>query len=461
MSGLIFRMKKNFFLFILLCWSITLNAEDFIWFDSEGIKFFKIDLDNGNVYHKNLGKIDWEFQHKFKILNKTVVPILRDRQYFNINYGEKLYIFIPGLNFNIEIDFKEKTFLQNIFGKDKGFDFNTFYFQEGKEIYKLGGDGFWNIHSNLYRYSFQEKKWELLQTNGINPFGLNKLFTFIDEKKNKLITVENGAIGLFEPQYHRIFSLDLEKFEWKLEGYITDPRLNSFFTEKTNSKHRKINNKLFLKFQNDEVLIYDFLKNKLFKTNNPKIKSLVLIESYMQSENQISNWYLEGNNPHKIYSNARFHIISDEELLKDSLLMGKAYSNGKMISYYFLEYKTEIQVFLLILLSLVVLSVHLKIKKSKNYSYELDEFEKILNAIIRINKEISSEDLNKLLEIENKSQDTIRQYRAKFYKDFNQYLFKKFKIKDGLERLNDKTDKRYKSYKLKEELITAFNKNKL
>lgn len=439
--------------------SILLKGEEFVWLNPNEKTFYKIELENGQIFNREIGKSEWRFKESYKILNKEILPISRDRNHYYVNTENKLFVFIAGVNYNIEIDFLNKTFIQHYFGKDNGIDYLSYFFEHKGEVYKLGGNGFWNIHSKLYKYSFKDNQWELIRTKGESPYGVNKHSVFFDKENNRILAIGYHVKNKNHLNNSAIFSLDLNKLDWEIKGYISNEFLRGYFNAEFTTTAKKVNNKLLLETKASEYYIFDFINNSYYQSQNNRLNPINDLEFYLSSENLETNWYLIGSNPSNIFSNSTFFYLSDNALFEGAKLKGDFIKTTNLF-YLFNKYEFPfyLSIGLFSILIGLIITRKILVKKTK---LDSDEFEEILKKLVLGKNEIiSTELISNILNIENKSQDTIRQYRARFYKDFNEYLFKKYKIKEGLERLDDQTDKRYKSYKLKQEIIKAFKKKK-
>ena len=109
--------------------------------------------------------------------------------------------------------------------------FSGHFFEYKKELYLLGGYGYWRSNSLLTRFSFELRNWELVPTSGQAPkLGVNSGSFVLD---GDILTVFdfNHRVDDLDVKNNSLYSLNLDKMIWTKGGLLN----KMLFTENKKS----------------------------------------------------------------------------------------------------------------------------------------------------------------------------------------------------------------------------------
>ena len=116
-------------------------------------------------------------------------------------------------------------YLNGVFERiDESFAYRNQYsghfFEYKKELYLLGGYGYWQSNSLLIKFNFELRNWELVPTSGQMPkLGVNAGSFVLD---GNILTVFdfNQRVDDLDVKNNSLYSLDLDKMIWAREGLL-------------------------------------------------------------------------------------------------------------------------------------------------------------------------------------------------------------------------------------------------
>ena len=105
--------------------------------------------------------------------------------------------------------------------------FSGYFFEYKKELYLLGGYGYWKANSLLIKFNFEVRNWELVSALGQTPKnGINNGSFVLD--KNKLHVFDfYTLVDDLNVKNNSHYVLDLDQMLWKKEGALN----NTLFSE--------------------------------------------------------------------------------------------------------------------------------------------------------------------------------------------------------------------------------------
>lgn len=471
-------MKRVYHLFLILIIHFGANAQDdLVWVNNDQKIIFKLDINSAELYQAPVGKPYIKIQKlnlsispdlKNHILGPTKLIVVHGKSYINID-GKIL------LHFDLK-----KGFLKQLnFPKEFGESLNPLIFTYRDDLYRLGGEGFWGIHSLLYKFDFSKNTWINISIKGnYEPKGVKNQFASFDSKENK-IYIYFSEDAFFNDQLpfnissikKEISVLDLNTLEWSYLGETTD-LFNSFIPRINYEMQLFSHYGTFLDFK--YFYIFDFKENKILRYNGAMkgfFYSKLFLPTYDgKSVNKIF--------PMGLYSNSSikpeeliFVKYNWEEILKNSEYLGILYSKD-LIDFQ----SPQFHIFLILFFSLLLIYlIKSNSFKFKAFSYlKSQKIDQSVNPIlIQFLKNLlknapsntfDSNQINELLNIDSKAFDTQRQYRSKLIIEFNLFMKSIFKINNAIVRISDNNDKRFVIYQINPEifdnsLVQSFLKN--
>lgn len=234
----------------------------------------------------------------FKFIDPQAATLkTRGYQFFNIS--NNLFIYYSGSGLLYQLQNQEDsilTFKRIDDTEDFNYNISAFLFTNKKDIYNLGGYGFWKSTGTLRKYNSQDKEWDAVPINEeihipfakdlcwFNPT-TEKLFIPYQQIINTGLEIEND-----EDQFEkRVYQLDLKEKKWKKLGK-THP---DFFEIISKSKWHIPTEKGYLLSYNNKVYDIDFEENKILQFDSP---------SFAQTLERIGDTYLKYYYQGTIYS---------------------------------------------------------------------------------------------------------------------------------------------------------------
>ena len=158
---------------------------------------------------------------------------------------------------------------------------NNFLYKN--HLYSYGGYGFWKLNGLLRSFNFSDKEWDIVPAN---EEIISNGYNWMDHKEGKLYIpfqlFSNAGIKLPQnieaPRLYDSYCLDLNSMEWeKLGTYSTQAKIlvkdniviNTFLTTDNG----------FLYTIDDDVYIFDFIHNSIFKSNNTEFNQYMVRRS--------------------------------------------------------------------------------------------------------------------------------------------------------------------------------------
>ena len=101
--------------------------------------------------------------------------------------------------------------------------YGAHFFSNKENIYLIGGYGYWQTKSIITKFNFNSGDWELVNTKGQKPVGIDRGTYFVDNNKLYVFDFMSREINTQkEKRNENLYVLDLDSFEWKKLGVIND-----------------------------------------------------------------------------------------------------------------------------------------------------------------------------------------------------------------------------------------------
>ena len=240
---------KVFQIFLFLClsfsWLIGQNEGTKLYVKKDSISFYSFDKTGVNEYvileSKKLTKKHIKYSKPFPLELKSIAlealaPVVSEdgSVYFLYPGGGILFKYFDGSFERIDESFAHRN------------NFSGHFFEYKKELYLLGGYGYWKANSLLVKFNFEVRNWELVGALGQPPKnGINNGSFVLD--KNKLHVFDfYSRVQDLDVKNNNHYVLDLDQMIWKKEGAL--------------------NNMLFSKSKKEFELQIEF-KNSLLQKN--------------------------------------------------------------------------------------------------------------------------------------------------------------------------------------------------
>lgn len=281
---------------------------------------------------------------------------LKARKYQFFKVEKQLYIhFIgSGLLYQLQNPLDSTlTFKRIDDTEDYNYNIDAFLFTNKKDIYNLGGYGFWKTNGILRKYNNKDQEWDAVPTNQeihipflsqqtiagqISWFNPTTQFLYIPYQRIINSGLENEKDVIDQNTYR----LNLTKRKWENLGKTSD----AFYNILNKTRWSLVTETGLLICLDQKVYQINFEENSIKEISDPSIE---------QSLSRINNDYL------LYYQNQTVYSLNGKTWKYDSVLV----STNKFVKANFSIWQKNNQVVLL-LIPIVLLAVALTIRKSKN-----------------------------------------------------------------------------------------------
>ena len=237
---------KNLILLLFLSWasfSQTIENKDYLIIEGESLKYFYILTADGYYISELEGKNTFKEYSKEipKSLNvpfSTLIPLLHNDQTFLLYPGGGLlYTFSDGSIRRIDRSFPHRN------------QYGAHFFSYKENIFLIGGYGYWQTKSIITKFNFNSGDWEIINTIGQQPKGIDQGTYFMSNNKLYVFDfLSRDTNTQKEKRNENLYVLDLDNYEWKKLGVINDN------VELINIKNKRA--KRFFEF--DDRLIFSY-----------------------------------------------------------------------------------------------------------------------------------------------------------------------------------------------------------
>ena len=412
--------------------------------------------------------VDSQFTTQIHQQISNLIITMSDNELFLIDNGGGLVLKIDLNNYEIDRD-------DNSFTSMNKFGGNIFTLNE--DIYHFGGYGLYKSNSTLLKYNRKYKTWDEIVVIDKFPInaGISNARSLIWENKLFLIG-GNSTENQDETENNQLISYDFNNKSWKSHGILdfdinvnTVSSINNYFLiyDSELNKLKVLNIDLF------KVDTYN-INSEIEFDNGNDVRALIFNCSHLYTRSKqlgkvsdlksiplkdISINYFTGNTrtyQASVFKSYRFFDFVDLKSKENLILFKERKSRNEFI------------IPLILVLAILIINTFYrnynrdkKIIKQKTYSFEdgvlrfkttqisLDENSRLVLELLRINEEVSSNDIVALLVENGMSMD----YASKIKNKTIERLNEKFEFITGLEEkfiqtLKSREDKRIQIIRL-------------
>ncbi len=438
-------------LIILLFFSSTsfsqiIESDDFLILEGESPQYFYV-LTNSGYYLSELdGKNTFkeysdEIPKSLNVPLHTLIPLKHNFQtYLLYPGGGLLYSFSNGSINRIDRSFPHRN------------QYGAHFFSYKENIYLIGGYGYWQTKSIITKFNFNSGDWEIINTLGQQPVGLDQGTYFILGNKLYVFDFISREINTQrESRNKNLYVLDLENFTWKKLGVIND---------EIKPVNQVKGTKRFFKFENKLIFSY---------SNSPKFFVLDVENNSFQSFRDEILFY-KSSNQFVVKNNSLISPIKNTLTGKttiESFDVGNIYDFPTSEESYFYRDKEEFFEYvyfalLFLTILIIILSVYYK-KVSQTYivdentisisglSQQLSAIEISVLSLFSKNRIVLNSKLMELFMAEDKTKDYAVKRKNKTLISLETKLKKSFKV-DFIKKQKSKGDSRRLAYILNKKI---------
>ena len=208
------------FLILILFFMSFLSAQefegdDFLIVEGESLKYYYVLKKEGyyisdkpeklNLYKKSIPE-------SLNVSLSTLTSVTHNsKTYLLYPGGGLLYSFIDGAIERIDRSFPHRN------------QYGGYFFSYKNNLYLIGGYGFWQTKSIITEFNFNNGDWEIINTTGQLPKGLDKGTYFINNDNLYVFDfLSRNTNNQKEKTEDNLYVLNLKTFSWKRLGVVND-----------------------------------------------------------------------------------------------------------------------------------------------------------------------------------------------------------------------------------------------
>lgn len=439
-------MKK----FILLS-IVTLNLFNISF--SQNHEFKWIDINNKmysiNTKTNELQSVSIQFEYKkvspLDIESGTFseLPLFFDINRFFVKKNILFTVQGTGQVYMLDLNHRRFERIDRTFYR--GYNFYANQFVRNDTIFSIGGQGFWQKNSIITFYNEKKREWDLLKINKKNNQPSDFKFSGYSKKQDAFFSAFFEQDSIINKQKIAFKLFDFKTRGWSEMGTITS-ELSSFFTKEWRSIWTGEYLFCFKDDTNNNLRIIDPFKNKVFIPKEWTDKFFL-----PNSQVYYNNGWLYSHQLNNTVAGSRYILdsINVKDLITKSDSIGKVYDptiTKSLFGFYF------------IIISFVGLFIFYFVKNKHTNKIvfndnlvQLNELEiRLLNEFLFLPKgaSLSSQQLNLILDLNDKSYDNQRQIRNRIITSINNKLSPILNLTEVVIRNSSGDDKRIMNYSL-------------
>ena len=441
---------RNLILLLFLSWasfSQTIENDDYLIIEGESSKYFYVLTKDGYNISELEGKNTFKEYSKEipKSLNvpfSTLIPLLHNSQtYLLYPGGGLLYTFSDGSINRVDRSFPHRN------------QYGAHFFSYKENIFLIGGYGYWQTKSIITKFNFNSGDWELVNTKGQEPVGIDRGTYFIDNNKLYVFDFMSREINTQkEKRNENLYVLDLDSFEWKKLGVINDNIELINIKNKGAKRFFEFDNKLILSYSdNPEIFVVD-IQNNSFQSFKDE-------ELFYKSYNQ----FIVKNN--RLIGPIKNTLTGETAFEKFDLTNIGNYPIGEASYFYrdkeeFFQYVYFALFFITILI--IVLSIYHKMIEQtyildessisiSGVSHQLSPIEITILSLFSKNRNVLNSSLMELFAEDDKTKDYAVKRKNKTLVSLESKLFKLFNI-SFIQKKKSMGDSRQLTYTLNKKI---------
>jgi hypothetical protein len=438
------QFKYVFALFLFLSSCVLYAQERYLsWIDPQTISRFKINIDTYELLKEGDSGL-WFKAGKIKLDSAIFnhVPSKFINNYFIFDDGNRIRFTIDGTGHVYEyLKFKKELIrIDNTF--HSGYNYKSNKFIRNGLIYSLGGVGFWKYNSSITYFDEKLKEWELLRPKNKGPISVVGGYQGYDKK---LDTYFSGAFYINKYIYgdNEEFLDNLYQFDFKKNSWFLLGKLNPDLPFLKSSKIIWTGEQFF-----------EFYAHKIYVIN-PQTNVVKVFEDSDKPFVFRDDYFINGDTivAHVEPSGGSILKISISEINQKATYWGRFYYSGTNVYWYYLS------VILLIGVSTFFILRYKQTQINKNLNFTETE-RKLLKTLLSLKADeyLTTQDINTILDAEDKSQENQRRIRFNVITQLNNKLKFKLACEKGIDRRSLPEDKRLMIYVLDPQISAELKK---
>lgn len=405
-------------------------------FSLDGKHMLSIDIQNKTLQSEDI-------EGKVTLLGKlkTADDVFRDLpRLFNINcflLKQQVIFTVKGTGQLYRLDLQSLKFDRLDVTYYRGYNFGAAQFFRNDTLFSIGGAGFWQKNGICTYFNKYNKEWDLYPIKKPNPVAVNAFLSGYLLNKDLFFSANYDGEELSDQNYAVNF-LDFKNKRWQKKGVLSD-QLQTFIKGKELSY--LWTGKYGILFSS-ETLIIDPINNQAYKLSKEMSLDDITFGNRIYLPLQSQKIYRRILNTDTNGPKFKLDSFTVDDLIKKSVLVGQVYDEDWIPEYIDNEWIVLIVVFL-------IFGLIFWIQKWLQNKVIFDELDKsLIKALIqKTNGDfLSAQDINDLLNINDKSYDNQRKIRSQRINHLNAKLYHIFNELDVVKKIADASDKRISNY---------------
>ena len=417
------RIFLILFLFHSFLYCQNLNNSNFLIIEGENPNYYYVLTQSGYYVSESSEKFSFKEYNKpipesLNVGLNTLLPVSHnDKTYLLYPGGGLLYLFADGAIKRVDRSFPHRN------------QYGAYFFSHKENLYLIGGYGYWQTKSIITKFNFNSGDWEIVNTSGQIPLGIDRGIFFIHNDNLYVFDfLTRTSNNQKEKRNDNLYVLSLESFIWKKLG-VTNNLIRSNPSIKGAKRFFKFNEKLLFSYTDSpEFFIADFNENTVKKFKDDALFYKSSGHSVIKKNNLI------GAVQNSLTGDVRIESFSLSSLLDQN-------TNNQLYLYRDTEEFYRYIYFALSFLALLIIALSLYYKKVAQ-TYLLDEKsisisgslllltkieQKTLSLFTR-KRIVSNNELMGLFLDKNKTKDFAVKKKNKTIQLLNEKLFSGFRI---------------------------------
>ncbi len=208
------------FLILILFFISFLSAQefegdDFLIVEGESLQYFYVLKKEGYYISDKPKKLNLYTKPIPESLNVSLGTLTsvthNSKTYLLYPGGGLLYSFIDGAIERIDRSFPHRN------------QYGGYFFSHKNNLYLIGGYGFWQTKSIITKFNFNNGDWEIINTTGQLPKGLDQGTYFVEDDNLYVFDfLSRNTNNQKEKNEDNLYVLNLKNFSWKKLGVINN-----------------------------------------------------------------------------------------------------------------------------------------------------------------------------------------------------------------------------------------------
>ena len=428
------------FIFHSFLYCQSLDNSNFLIIEGESPNYYYVLTQDGYYVSESSEKFSFKkyikpIPESLNVGLNTLLPVSHnDKTYLLYPGGGLLYLFADGAIKRIDRSFPHRN------------QYGAYFFSYKENLYLIGGYGYWQTKSIITKFNFNSGDWEIVNTSGQIPSGIDQGTFFIHNDNLYVFDfLTRTSNNQKEKKNDNLYSLNLEGFVWKKLG-VTNTLIRSNASIKGAKRFFKFNEKLLFSYTDTpEFFIADFNENTVEKFKDDALFYKSSGHSIIKKNNLI------GAVQNSLTGDVRIESFSLSSLLDQN-------TNNQLYLYRDTEEFYRYIYFALSFLALLIIALSLYYKKvaqtylldEKSISISgslllLNEIEQQALSLFSQKRVVSNNELMGLFVEKNKTKDFAVKKKNKTIQLLNEKLFSDFKIV-FINKQKSKSDSRQLTY---------------